>query len=85
VILLEGKRASKTDWKFEAWKAAVSLTVKVLLVFLGALVIPVILQKGSFSVLAVIIGSVLSGASPSLWLVLVLRVNKKTGGLKDER
>jgi hypothetical protein len=76
--------ASSTDWKFEAWKAAVSLTEKVPLVFLGALVIPVLLQKGTFPTSVVVVGSIVSGTALALWLVLVLRVYRKIGGSKDE-
>ena len=66
--------ASSTDWKFEAWKAAVSLTEKVFLVFLGALVIPALFQKGSLPSLAITIGIALTVFFLVLWIALVLRV-----------
>jgi len=69
---------SSTDWKFEAWKAAVSLTEKVLLVFLGALVIPVLLQKDPFPSLAITIGIILTVFFSVLWIVLGLRAYLKT-------
>jgi len=69
--------ASKKDWKLEAWKAAVSLTEKVFLVFLGTLVIPLMLQKGPFPAMIVIFAVVFSIAILSIWLVLILRIYKR--------
>jgi hypothetical protein len=63
----------------------VSLTEKLLLVFLGALVIPVLLQKGPFPQVAIIIGFAFSGVALGFWIVLVVRVYRKSGGFKDER
>jgi len=77
--------ASKKDWKLEAWKAAVSLTEKVFFVFLAAVVIPVLLQRGAFPTSVVTIGSILSGVVFVFWLVLVLRGYFKIGESKHGR
>jgi len=77
--------ASRKEWKLEAWKAGVSLTEKVFLVFLAAVVIPVLLQRGAFPTSVVTIGSILSGAVFIFWLVLVLRGYFKFGETKHGR
>lgn len=77
--------ASSTDWKFEAWKAAVSLTEKLFLVLLGTLVIPVVLQKGSFPSLLFVIGCGMVFVCLIFWLILVTRGYRKRGEVKDER
>lgn len=67
------QRQKGSGWRLEAWKAAISLFEKVLLVILGTLFIPVLMKAAEYSTLAIILGLLGVFIFGVGWLILVLR------------
>lgn len=60
------------SWKLEAWKAALSFVEKLFFLFLGVLVLPTLIGKISYPLLALIFGILCVTASGTVWIILIL-------------
>jgi hypothetical protein len=59
--------------KQEAWKSIVGFCEKLFLLSFGALIVPVVIGKTTYPILAIILGGLIGVTSLSIWLYFVLK------------